>query len=812
MKKIIIGFFAILSLAASASLMVNKNTEVNAEGGNANLEVNEIFKGFYNNGVYVKDTQIFVDENKVKNAVLENNDALINHFHGGHITLNRTTYYEEDELYFSYGSGYGTETAEVDGQTVTYLTQFTIKNGVKQGEHTIYNLPGMEEYYCTLDDFVKGAHDSKHVEEPLDLTDWHLEGDVYASTNDDILEAFRLFTAPTWLNKTPSNANFITFAKATVEVVGPTLVMKLWAEGDEGKLFDGVETYGDYHLFSKAIIVKDKEAYQVANGGFEDGLTGWEKVGQIGAVTSDNNYWLNDPESAEGFSFNKDGDNLFSSYAAGTEAAVGHLQSSKFVVGGAGWITFKIGASKNVSLLNVQVVDATTGDILKTFGNTCWSDRTNGTKSGCTLIPYKANISDLLGREVYIRVVDNAKWDYGCLFFDSLNTYYTSTPGDEFNLAEDFGFGGNIYQVFNGDFERGNLDGWVKDGNIGDISYSDSDWFGSFKKENAGESFFSAYAFPDLERHMGYLQSSTFTVGGNGWITFMLGGAGNPEYTNIHVVDADTEEVLKAFGRNEFSDGDLCTLVKHKVDLSEYTGRTVYLRFNDYTPNAYGLFFIDKIHTNYTEVPGNEYHDVLEINLDTLYNGGFETGDLKGWRWIENYRIHGDGNRENLDIFNDKFTFGKVTNLFGYWGSNIEYNKDGEFLFTGLEGNNAESDPNLEFNQGILRSQMFILDENAIVTFKLGGAKNSSTGIRFVNAITGEILASFHNTEFNKHGNEGRLMQYVYEFQNQPKALCYVEIFDFSSGDWGLVAVDSIVVNTNMISGNDIYTAVNDIN
>ena len=97
---------------------------------------------------------------------------------------------------------------------------------------------------------------------------------------------------------------------------------------------------------------------------------------------------------------------------------------------------------------------------------------------------------------------------------------------------------------------------------------------------------------------------------------------------------------------------------------------------------------------------------------------------------------------------------------------------------------------------GVLRSHVFTLKENAIVSFKLGAAKNDTTGIRFVNVATGEVMASFYNTEFNKHdGNEGRLMQYAYQFANDSEVECYIEIYDNSTGDWGLVAVDSIVCN-----------------
>ena len=92
---------------------------------------------------------------------------------------------------------------------------------------------------------------------------------------------------------------------------------------------------------------------------------------------------------------------------------------------------------------------------------------------------------------------------------------------------------------------------------------------------------------------------------------------------------------------------------------------------------------------------------------------------------------------------------------------------------------------------------MFKLKAGGWVSFKLGAAKNDTTGIRFINARTGEVIGKFTNTQFQKlDGNEGQLIQYKYKFDEITEdTLCYIEIFDESVGDWGLVAVDSIVTD-----------------
>ena len=204
-------------------------------------ELQSLFASFYNNGVYVKDTEIYVNDNVKKE---------ISYFHAEVNDLERTTYYNGNELWFSTGSGYGT-----NGEN---LTHFTVENGVKGTETVFFYLPGMEAYYCTLNDFVEGVHKSAHSNN-VDLNlekGWTLNDGVYSSSASDVLDAFRLFTAPLWLGKTAENANYIDYTKATVEVVGNSLVMKLWIDSTdaEGKLVLDAETDGANAVFSKAVI------------------------------------------------------------------------------------------------------------------------------------------------------------------------------------------------------------------------------------------------------------------------------------------------------------------------------------------------------------------------------------------------------------------------------------------------------------------------------------------------------------------------------------------------------------------------------
>lgn len=163
---------------------------------------------------------------------------------------------------------------------------------------------------------------------------------------------------------------------------------------------------------------------------------------------------------------------------------------------------------------------------------------------------------------------------------------------------------------------------------------------------------------------------------------------------------------------------------------------------------------------------------VIDSAAYRVKNGGFESGDLTHWTpsWETDKPI------------------GNVTNADRYF-ANVEYGKDGEWLFSGacdLDANNGRED-----NVGTLASDPFTLRPNALVTFKLGGAINIGTGIKFVKA-DGTVLAQFYNTDHD--AAEGKLVQYKYTFDNQAAIEnVRVVIFDLATtGNWRLVTVDSI--------------------
>ena len=250
MKKCQIIFLLIFMFILC--FITNSNSVKADSVSDADGDVSYLMNKYYYGKEYKKDTEIFLDMEKVE-------EELSSYFHAKVSDLIKTTYYKEDELWLSTDDGYSGYGTTYVGDVV-HLTQFKVSlDFVKGKESKTGILGGMEGYYLTLHDFVEGSHLSSHVDHKLELsTGWSYQDGYYITDNSDILDGFRLFTAPLWIGKTKENANYLTYTYATICEENDQLVMKLWLSSlDEGKLQETetlVVNGETHHLFSKAVV------------------------------------------------------------------------------------------------------------------------------------------------------------------------------------------------------------------------------------------------------------------------------------------------------------------------------------------------------------------------------------------------------------------------------------------------------------------------------------------------------------------------------------------------------------------------------
>lgn len=252
MKKILFCLLIVcFSLIFISNIIIRADEDNN---DNSYAELSELLQYYYNNGEYNKKTNIFADIDAISQDVNELGQEASNFFHANHIpTLERSTYYHKDALWMENGKNYS-----YYGSQNGYLTsgRTDVKYEVPSSLTNAVSSSGMEEYYVTLKDFIDGTTGDKCNYGNLVLFEgwtYNQQTGVYENYEEDVLDAFRLFTAPLWLGKTKENKNYISYSKATIEVIDKSLVMKLWVYRINSGIVTS-EIIGDYMVFSQAVI------------------------------------------------------------------------------------------------------------------------------------------------------------------------------------------------------------------------------------------------------------------------------------------------------------------------------------------------------------------------------------------------------------------------------------------------------------------------------------------------------------------------------------------------------------------------------
>ena len=593
-------------------------------------------------------------------------------------------------------------------------------------------------------------------------------------------------------------------------------------------------------LFSFAACAEDEAAdesvYSIVNGGFETGdLTGWtvESGNAFGEdnVTTRSTFRFEDDANHNELAIGQSGN--WHLYGRGFDESIpysftGVLRSSDFILGGDGTISMKLaggatrykgedGAEKPVGeRCYVGVYLAESGRMIAKQENTYFLKHTTSYVNPSqyashvyntdNYYTYSLDLSAYIGQELFLRIVDNDRsYYYGYISVDDIRTYSEESEQaagavyDKVKVYETEAEG-TEYQIANGGFETGSLAGWtVTEGlafsNEG-VNASDVWWNENITYDRDGEYHYGYYR-PEAT---GRMRSSAFTLGGSGYVSFKLGGCMNNSLTYLRflVLEEDGSETEVARFSNEkyknfqfpyVENGlKLLNLVQYYADLSEFLGRRMVIEAVDENTSSddLGCMTLDSVVTYYESRPTFMYSsEAYELKTESEYepqseyqvlNGTFETGDLTGWT------MDGD--------------IGEVSSDSGWWAENFPYNKNGRYLFTGIDR---------ESGTGTLTSDAFTFGGSGWITFSLGGGGDPALCyLSVLDAETGAELARFANLLFTDNGTDGlnttsflaNMISYKADLTAcgiEPGTKIRLRITDNATSNWGLVTADSFI-------------------
>ena len=536
----------------------------------------------------------------------------------------------EDGERFSYSYSVSAGEASIDGRTLTYTplaagsVQITVTVTLTDKNYTVTDLP-TRSFTVTLNfaDSEITLADGNSISVAFDVNDAEIVGK----------EAYTLDFAKYLLipeDKTVSYAVTMNEEGIVLDGSSYTLVFAELGlnETEQEFVFAVTATSGKTQLkYTVTLRIKDTYQYRLYNGGFDLDLDGWTLDGMmdgekndaaLGGISEATGYWENETVPPV---FNNDG-KFFSAYAytpGETERATGTLRSSNFIIGGSGWITYKLGGAKNIEQVYLEVVSADGAKRVK-LPNFDWSNNAGSLVRGCTLVSYRADLIEYgftLGEEVYLLLTDNGANDYGLFFLDSVVTYYPvgSEPDDSFNLV-------SKYRLYNGGFETGSLMGWELTGDIGVVTDDDNYWNDPNRVYGKnGKYLFSWYKNGDgveRENATGTLQSRVFTLKQDAIVSFLLGGG----QTGVSLefvrpaADGAGEEVLARFTNQLFDDGRLISYY-YQFNLKEDT--QCFVRVIDQAATddgAWRCFALDGVETNLAKAPDGYNRAVNQLSAD----------------------------------------------------------------------------------------------------------------------------------------------------------------------------------------------------
>lgn len=345
-------------------------------------------------------------------------------------------------------------------------------------------------------------------------------------------------------------------------------------------------------------------------------------------------------EKLSGAVMEKSGEFYFAGSVGGNPAMRGTLTSDVFQLGGNGFITFKMGAAKNTDKIYVEFINAENDEVLaKVVNEDC-----DGLFITDHLITKIVDLSAHIGKKIYIKVTDNDdSFDFS---YVNLDAFKVCQSDEEVEAAKaEYALQIETYgekpfvedetsnQIQNPGFETGDLSGWVTlDGTAltrACIVPTTQYYWTDRAVYGEGEYYLDGNNNGTVAENLtGAIRSSKFTLGGDGYISFMIGSGNGGSY--VALCDGNTDEELIVMHNEFFSDPSLAlTLLRVYMDASEHIGKVVYLKVvdaNDGSNGGFAFINVDDFRVSMTldEVAALEVEQLDKIKAETYTSASYD--------------------------------------------------------------------------------------------------------------------------------------------------------------------------------------------
>ena len=393
-------------------------------------------------------------------------------------------------------------------------------------------------------------------------------------------------------------------------------------------------------LLSLAACGGEQVPTDIPNGDFEaeheaGKWTGWTREDAAFNVRG-----LVDAEKLSGAVMEKSGNYYFAGSEGGNPTMRGTLTSDVFKLGGNGFITFKMGAGKNTEKIYVEFINADNDEVLAKVAN----EDCDGLFITDHLITKIVDLSEHIGKKIYIKVTDN---DDGTDFAHvNLDAFKVCQNDEEVEAAKaEYALQIETYgekpfvedetstTIQNPGFETGDLTGWVTlEGTAltrASIVPTTQYYWTDRAVYGEGEYYLDGNNNGTIaENLLGAIRSSKFTLGGDGFISFMIGSGNGGSY--VALCDGNTDEELIVVHNDYFSDPALAlTLLRVYMDASEHIGKVVYLKVvdaNDGSNGGFAFINVDDFRVSLTtaEVAALEVEQLEKIQNETYTSASYD--------------------------------------------------------------------------------------------------------------------------------------------------------------------------------------------